>query len=34
MFWLVESKIQFEQFTNANWGDVFIEIIPNLCFIY
>ena len=29
MFWLVESKIQFEQFSNANWKDVFIEIIPS-----
>ena len=29
MFWLVESKIQLEQFSNINWKDVFIEIIPN-----
>ena len=29
MFWLVESKTQFEHFSNANWEDVFIEIIPN-----
>ena len=29
MFWLVESKVQFEQFTNANWEEVFIEVSPN-----
>ena len=34
MFWLVESKIQFEQFTNANWEEVFIEAIPNSYLIH
>jgi hypothetical protein len=34
MFWLVESKIQFEQFSNANWGEVFIELIPNSYLIH
>ena len=34
MFWLVESKVQFEQFSNANWEDVFIEIIPNSYLIH
>jgi hypothetical protein len=34
MFWLVESKVQFEQFTSANWGEVFIEIIPNSYLIH
>ena len=34
MFWLVESKVQFEQFTNANWKEVFIEIIPNSYLIH
>jgi hypothetical protein len=29
MFWLVESDVQFEQFSNANWEKVFIEVIPN-----
>ena len=28
MFWLVESKTQFEQFSNINWESVFLEIIP------
>ena len=34
MFWLVESKVQFEQFTNANWKEVFIEVIPNSYLIH
>tara|TARA_R110001606_G_scaffold8754_2_gene38484 strand:- start:266 stop:1525 length:1260 start_codon:yes stop_codon:yes gene_type:complete len=34
MFWLVESKVQFEQFSNANWGEVFIEVIPNSYLIH
>ena len=34
MFWLVESKVQFEQFTNANWEEVFIEVIPNSYLIH
>ena len=34
MFWLVESKTQFEHFSNANWGDVFIEVIPNSYLIH
>ena len=34
MFWLVESKVQFEQFLNANWKEVFIEIIPNSYLIH
>ena len=34
MFWLVESKVQFEQFTSANWGEVFIEVIPNSYLIH
>ena len=34
MFWLVESKTQFEQFSKANWEDVFIEIIPNSYLIH
>ena len=29
MFWLVENQIQLEQFSNANWREVFMEIIPN-----
>ena len=34
MFWLVESKVQFEQFLNANWKEVFIEIIPSSYLIH
>ena len=34
MFWLVESKVQFEQFSNANWKKVFIELIPNSYLIH
>ena len=34
MFWLVESKVQFEQFSNANWKEVFIEVIPNSYLIH
>ena len=34
MFWLVESKVQFEQFSNANWEEVFIEVIPNSYLIH
>ncbi len=34
MFWLVESKVQFEQFSNANWEKVFIEVIPNSYLIH
>ena len=34
MCWLVESKVQFEQFTNANWEEVFIEVIPNSYLIH
>ena len=44
MFWLVENKVQFEQFSNANYKEVFVEIIPynskihpaqnNICAVY
>ena len=34
MFWLVESKDQFKLFADTNWGEVFIEIIPNSYLIH
>jgi hypothetical protein len=44
MFWLVENKVQFEQFSNTNYKEVFVEVIPynskihpaqnNVCAVY
>ena len=44
MFWLVENKGQFEQFSNTNYKEVFVEVIPynskihpaqnNVCAVY